>query len=62
MYLRGKAELPEDYVRVGDRMKDTFLGHTLQKIANDSYTFYNGSLATDIVADVLEQGNCEKLQ
>ena len=61
MYLRGKVGGAADYLRAGDRMNNAALGYTLQKIANDSYTFYNGSLASDIVADVFEQGICEKI-
>ena len=37
-------------------MRNAALGRTLEQIANDSYAFYNGSLANDIVADVSEQG------
>ena len=33
------------------------LANTLQKIAEDPFTFYNGSLANDIVNDIAEEGS-----
>ena len=54
--MRGKVGGKEDYLRAGDQMRNAALGRTLEQIANDSYAFYNGSLANDIVADVSEQG------
>lgn len=32
------------------------LADTFEKIADDPHTFYNGSLADDIVADIREAG------
>ena len=32
------------------------LADTLEKVAEDPFTFYNGSLANDTVNDIAEQG------
>ena len=37
-------------------MKRPRLCETLRKIADDPHTFYNGSLARDIVSDLEERG------
>ena len=37
-------------------MKRPSLCETLRKIANDPHTFYNGSLARDIVSDLEDRG------
>ena len=40
----------------GDIMKRQKLAVTFRRIAEDPFTFYNGSLAQDIVADIQERG------
>ena len=40
----------------GDLLINIKLGQTLRRIAADPGTFYNGSLAADIVADIAEYG------
>ena len=40
----------------GDILKMPKLADTLEKIAEDPFTFYNGSLANDTVNDIAEQG------
>ena len=42
--------------KVGDTMKRPNFCKTLRKIADDPHTFYNGSLARDIVSDLRERG------
>ena len=58
MYMRENGS-NEDYVRPGDRMRNSALGLTLELLANDSKALYmyNGLLANNLVADVNEQGN-----
>lgn len=41
----------------GDILKRPKLAVTLERIANDPHTFYNGTLAEDIVKDINEQGD-----
>lgn len=43
-------------VQEGDLLKNPKLGATLRAIAADPFTFYNGSLAADIVQDLSEYG------
>jgi len=43
-------------VKAGDIVKDPKLAQTLRRIAADPFTFYNGSLAQDIVDDINEYG------
>ena len=40
----------------GDVLKNPKIADTLERIADDPFTFYNGSLAEDIVEDIKEQG------
>ena len=40
----------------GEIMKYPLLGKTLEEIANDPNSFYNGALADDILADITEAG------
>jgi len=42
--------------QAGDMIRYPKLGATLQRIADDPHTFYNGSLAADIVLDIQERG------
>ena len=42
--------------KAGDTMKRPHFCETLRKIADDPHTFYNGSLARDIVSDLEERG------
>ncbi|WAR27556.1 GGT1-like protein [Mya arenaria] len=55
-----KAMLTHDdgvtLLKEGDTIKMPKLAATLEKIAADPFTFYNGSLAQDIVDDITEQG------
>ena len=44
-------------LKEGDILKMPKLANTLQKIAEDPFTFYNGSLANDIVNDIAEEGS-----
>ena len=44
------------FVQVGDVILNTKLGTTLRRIAADPMTFYNGSLASDIIADLADYG------
>ena len=47
------------YVKKGDMVKLPKLADTLERIANEgAYTFYNGSLAQDIVDDIRDIGWC----
>ncbi|KAI0241003.1 Glutathione hydrolase 1 proenzyme [Lamellibrachia satsuma] len=48
--------------KTGDIMKRPLLGRTLRRIADDPDTFYNGSLASDIVSDLQERGSIITLQ
>ena len=43
-------------VKLGDTLKCPKLAVTYERIAVDPHTFYNGSLADDIVADIAEAG------
>ena len=43
-------------VQEGDIMTRPKMAVTLRKIADDPFTFYNGSLADDIVADIADYG------
>lgn len=40
----------------GDVLRRPKLALTLRRIANDPFSFYNGSLADDIVADIQYSG------
>ena len=42
--------------QAGDMIRYPKLGATLQRIADDPHTFYNGSLAADIVLHIQERG------
>jgi gamma-glutamyltranspeptidase / glutathione hydrolase / leukotriene-C4 hydrolase len=44
-------------VQEGDLLKNPKLGATLRAIAEDPFTFYNGTLAADIVQDLSEYGS-----
>jgi len=52
VYVKKNGEVVEE----GDIIKDLNLARTLQRIAIDPFTFYNGSLAKDIVADIADAG------
>lgn len=43
-------------LREGDFLRNLKLGRTLRLIADNPYSFYNGSLAQDIVDDIAEYG------
>jgi gamma-glutamyltranspeptidase/glutathione hydrolase/leukotriene-C4 hydrolase len=43
-------------VKQGDLLLNPKLGQTLRRIAEDPNTFYNGSLAQDIVDDIADYG------
>jgi gamma-glutamyltranspeptidase len=43
-------------VTLGDRLVNKKLGATFRAIQSDPMTFYNGSLARDIVDDIQERG------
>ncbi len=45
-----------EIVQEGDLLRLPKLADTLERIAEDPFSFYNGSLAEDIVEDVKEQG------
>lgn len=45
-----------DLLREGELLKLPKLADTLERIANNPFTFYNGTLAEDIVNDITEQG------
>ena len=45
-----------EVIQEGDIIKDPTLARTFEKIANDPFTFYNGTLAQDIVEDITEAG------
>lgn len=44
-------------IQEGDLLVNAKLGTTLRRIADDPMTYYNGTLADDIVADLLEYGS-----
>ena len=44
-------------IKEGDLLVNTKLGATLQIIADEPWSYYNGSLAQDIVDDIAERGN-----
>ncbi|KAK2163380.1 hypothetical protein NP493_1465g00000 [Ridgeia piscesae] len=46
----------------GDTVKRPLLARTLRRIADDPYTFYNGSLASDIISDLQERGSIITLE
>ena len=48
-------------VRKFEMLKNPLLAITLERIATDPMSFYNGSLAEDIVADIAERGKQLKL-
>lgn len=49
------------YLVEGDILYQTSLGDTLEKVATEGWmTFYNGSVALDIVADIEEQGKSSR--
>ncbi|KAI0241002.1 Glutathione hydrolase 1 proenzyme [Lamellibrachia satsuma] len=48
--------------KTGDIMRRPLLGRTLRRIADDPDTFYNGSLASDIVSDLQERDSIITLQ
>jgi gamma-glutamyltranspeptidase/glutathione hydrolase/leukotriene-C4 hydrolase len=43
-------------IREGDLLKNSKLATTFERIANDPFTFYNGSMAVDIVQDIQDAG------
>jgi len=43
-------------VQEGDLLKNPKLAATLRRISDDPTTYYNGSLARDIVDDIAEYG------
>lgn len=43
-------------VKEGDVLKDPKLAKTFRRIADDPFTFYNGTLAEDIIKDLREHG------
>ena len=44
-------------VKEGDIIKNTKLAQTLRRISEDPHTFYNGTLAQDIVDDITDHGS-----
>lgn len=46
----------------GDVLRRPKLALTLRRIANDPISFYSGSLADDIVADIHERGKFFKIR
>ena len=46
-------------IQEGDLLKNPKLAATLRRIADDPTTYYNGSLARDIVDDIAEYGMCD---
>ena len=57
VYNRQTFVKPDDTLyEKGDIMKRPTLAATFRRIAEDPFTFYNGSLAYDIVADIQERG------
>ena len=45
-----------ELLKEGDIIKRPKMAKTLRRIAEDEFTFYNGSLAQDIVKDIAEYG------
>lgn len=43
-------------VKEGDLLKNPKLAKTFRRIAADPFTFYNGTLAEDIIEDLREHG------
>lgn len=43
-------------IQEGDLLVNPKLGATLRRIADDPMAYYNGTLADDIVADLMEYG------
>ena len=43
-------------VQEGDIIRNMKFGQTLRRIAEDPFTFYNGTLAQDIVDDITDRG------
>ena len=52
VYLRDDGEV----VQEGDIIKDPVLAQTMQRIADDPHTFYEGGLAGDIIDDLNDAG------
>ena len=45
-----------EVIKENDTITDPVLAQTMRKIANDPHAFYNGSLAADIIQDLMEEG------
>ena len=52
MFLKADGSLKQE----GDVIMNPKLGATFRRIAQDPHTFYNGSLARDIVQDITDRG------
>ena len=48
-------------VEAGDVVKNPKLAQTFRRVAADPFTFYNGSLAQDIIDDITEVGRLSLL-
>ena len=57
-FLKDNGELYE----VGDIITIPRLADTLEKIASDPLSFYNGTLASDVAADISDLGRLEASQ
>jgi gamma-glutamyltranspeptidase/glutathione hydrolase/leukotriene-C4 hydrolase len=58
LLLHSELFIKEDgtLITEGDLLKNPKLAITLSRIAADPHTFYNGTLADDIVADLSDYG------
>ena len=54
LFVKPNGSLYEE----GDLLKNPKLAATLRRIAADPFTYYNGSLAEDIIQDLREYGMC----
>lgn len=50
------------WYKTGDKLTNPLLADTLERISNDPNTFYNGTLAQEIVDDITEAGGIITLQ